>query len=262
METQNTVQNEQSKELAIAVADALPDVLTAPDTTTEAPELTEAQKAEAAAVAKVMEGLKVITQDLREIVANATKTREAMARALAHGYRLAGPGNVKQFDKIMSDCEAAVLAEHKVAKWAELGQEARSYLTYKSHFRKYIEVLKASYPEGVDPITLRRQVTDWYLNQKDKAKSGSAEGKGEGAKSAPDGEKPSAGLAQAEVITDKGKKEQVNFPAPVIAQMVRLSKAVGYAITCGVPGEKVCEVLKFATDELDELTPDPTDKAK
>lgn len=131
--------------------------------------------------AKVLEGLATITAELRAIRDTGVKVAVHCANALAYAARMAGPGNVKQFKTILGDCEKAILSESKVEKWQDLGPEARSYLAYKSQFAQWINDVKSSIADGVDPVTLRLQVSRWYANRPKGPAAGDGS-KGTGAK--------------------------------------------------------------------------------
>ena len=150
---------------------------------------TAEQTAEAEQTAKVLEGLATITTELRQIVTTAGEVARHCANALSFAARMAGPGNVRQFKAILGDCEKAILAESKVAKWTELGPEARSYLAYKAQFAQWINDVKSSLPDGVDPVTLRLQVSRWYANRPKGPAAGDGS-KGTGAKRGNGGKSP------------------------------------------------------------------------
>lgn len=235
-------------------------------------EPTPEQTAEAEQTARVLEGLATITTELRQIVTTAGEVARHCANALAFAARMAGPGNVKQFRTILGDCEKAILAESKVTKWAELGPEARSYLAYKAQFTQWINDVKSSIADGVDPVTLRLQVSRWYSNRPKtptEAKGGGAK-KGAAREAAPvvateeadpaTGERMGVTLGMSKAtIKVKGKDgkyadETVNFPTAVVGGIARLLRQVAAKLhdENASPDAiaEIVEALKFAHDTL------------
>ena len=245
-----------------AIAVNLPEV-TPPDV---------AATTDAEQTAKVLEGLATITAELRAIRDTGVKVAVHCANALAFAARMAGPGNVRQFKAILGDCEKAILAESKVEKWTELGPEARSYLAYKSQFAQWIHDVKSSIAEGVDPVTLRLQVSRWYANRPatpTSAKSGGAK-RGAAKEAAPvvateeadpaTGERMGVTLGMSKAtIKVKGKDgkyadETVNFPTAVVGGIARLLRQIAAKLhDDNASPEAIAEIveaLKFAHDTL------------
>ncbi len=222
--------------------------------------------------AKVLEGLATITAELRAIRDTGVKVAVHCANALAFAARMAGPGNVKQFKTILGDCEKAILSESKVEKWQDLGPEARSYLAYKSQFAQWINDVKSSIADGVDPVTLRLQVSRWYANRPStptEAKGGGAK-KGTAKEAVPvvateeadptTGERMGVTLGMSKAtIKVKGKDgkyadETVNFPTAIVGGIARLLRQVAAKLhDDNASPEAIAEIveaLKFAHDTL------------
>lgn len=241
----------------------------------ELPEAKPEANAEAEATAKVLEGLAVITTELRAIRDTGIKVGEHCAKALAFAAKMAGPGNVKQFKTILGDCEKAILNESKVEKWADLGPEARSYLAYKAQFSQWINDVKSSIAEGVDPVTLRLQVSRWYANRPKAAVAakggGATKGKGE-KEAAPvvvtdsadptTGEKMGVTLGMTRAtIKVRGKDgkyvdETVNFPTAVTGGLSRLLRQIaGKLHDDSASPDSIAEIVAVLKDAYDMLAP-------
>lgn len=248
-----------------AIAVNLPEVA-APDA---------AATTDAAQTAKVLEGLATITAELRAIRDTGVKVAVHCANALAYAARMAGPGNVKQFKTILGDCEKAILSESKVEKWQDLGPEARSYLAYKSQFAQWINDVKSSIADGVDPVTLRLQVSRWYANRPKGPAAGDGS-KGTGAKKGsgkdvapvvPTGEADpetgermgvTLGMSKATIkvrgADGKYADETVNFPTAVVGGIARLMRQIAAKLHDDDASPdaiaEIVEALKFAHDTL------------
>lgn len=241
----------------------------------ELPEASPAANADAEATAKVLEGLAVITTELRAIRDTGIKVSEHCAKALAFAAKMAGPGNSKQFRKILDDCERAILNESKVEHWKDLGPEARSYLAYKTQFTQWISEVKSSIPEGVEPVTLRLQVSRWYANRPQVAvsakKGGATKGK-DGKDAAPvvvtdstdpaTGEKMGVTLGMTRAtIKVRGKDgkyvdETVNFPTAVTGGLSRLLRQIaGKLHDDSASPDSIAEIVAVLKDAHDMLAP-------
>ena len=226
---------------------------------------TAATSATAEEMARAMATLASLTTGLRSILKDARSLEADIARVLVEAWRASGPGNAKQFKSILGDCEAAILKEEKVEKWADLGSEARSYVTYKSHFAAYIAELKASCPDNVEPVTLRRQVSRWYADHRTSKGQGATAAKGKDKEAPPvvqTGEKDTDGTPLVAVVGmsktnirakgPEGKYEtvEVTYPTEVIGALTRLHKQIGAALYDKMPVKDILAAIQTAHDML------------
>lgn len=257
---------ETSKTVETAVASALSIPLPA----IELPEVVQEQSPEAEAMARTLEALATVTDELRAVWQTGAKVAEHCAKALHYAARMAGPGNVAQFDDILKAAEKQIIAEAKVAHWKDLGPEARSYLNYKAQFKQWIHDLKATIPEGVEPVAFRVLVSKWYAGRN--AKPLTAKG---GGATAPKGKKgvtnapvvqtgetdPDSGAPLALTvgttsanITVKGKDgkfgpETVTFPTKVQGGIAKLLRIIGAKLHADESSEdSIAEILAVLDD--------------
>jgi hypothetical protein len=255
------------------------------------PKTAEAEAADKAAEERMLAGYNEIRQDLRELAQAQSTVAAKCAQVLCHAWRLAAPGNVKQFTGILDQCEESVVREINAERvkagekpaetWRDLGEAARSYLTYKAHFRAYIGQLKVTFPEGeTDFVLLRRRVSAWYLESRKSTPLSPTEnaGQGQGTTAAKggegenrigdnaelavvdtgDGDKVAVTMSfqRAEFKDEAGKTQTLNFPTEVTGALARLAREVKSALMVGVPGERIVAALQAAAEIIgdDEAT--------
>jgi hypothetical protein len=241
----------QTEQKPTTVADAVSVSLSLPTAADKAAEAMESGKAAAEAeaqkqaddVQRILEATATITAELRNVVTAAKRLRGEMARVLYDAWRLAGPGNSRQFKAILDSCEKSVIASEKVERWTDLGPEARSYQTYKTHFVRYIEVLKASAPgptktrnedgteteNPVDPLAIQSMISKWYLNQNRDVQTGKPNGQTptgrDGNKGATAG-KSDKDAPEAAPVVVVGKDEETGEDVGLVVGMTRVTVPV------------------------------------